>query len=616
MIVEEDATPIGLGIKDGDILAWIPRFNIQNTDETDEIVRNFGGPALLETIRYKTMRKEKQVSGQNIFLRGEDGGHLLPQFKEPPKTVSKSNTLADLENMSLKDEQVQYIDETAEMTVYVGPVRNGASFLPIVEFQRVSPLNSVEELINCWHKHTRHHLAVTEDENNERFKNFELPPYLLYNNKKCHKKMRIKDVGMVMERIYFSLPTSLYLEDDRSLDQILDFIGGEGDNEKRDDKKKKKKKKKATKDQSTTGEKSTTCPLIEGALPVAVKEKPTSQSNPVQLDEDISPAHDLPAFLPAPIWSEEMQHYVGHKLEVLDPAKQNLAEAEEKGREKKKCAKKKKGNTKEERGSSEIKTNTGVAEESKETKEDNLLVGKETSSSSNGDQLRSQKSEIEEKQAIIQQNRDFLEQLVDVKGKEMATLITSIEAAEDEKNEKLKEKGDIEQQISELQTQHGRIVEEVKEKDKAVFKLNKKRKNLEAYIDTSVDETKKKIAALEAEVKNLQISLPPLAPKVEASASDSHQQPNLQLLEFINMKIEAREQELECPVCLETASIPIFACNDMHLICSNCRPKVKCQTSNFHPFWFSRRCRPALSAGSPILRKRRDIGTQRRLRRS
>ena len=55
-----------------------------------------------------------------------------------------------------------------------------------------------------------------------------------------------------------------------------------------------------------------------------------------------------------------------------------------------------------------------------ETKEDNLLVGKETSSSSNGDQLRSQKSEIEEKQAIIQQNRDFLEQLVDVKGKEMA----------------------------------------------------------------------------------------------------------------------------------------------------------------------------------------------------
>ena len=121
MIVEEDATPIGLGIKDGDILAWIPRFNIQNTDETNEIVRNFGGPALLETIRYKTMRNEEQVSGQNIFLRGEDGGHLLPQFKEPPKTVSKSNTLADLENMSLKDEQVQYIDETAEMTVYVGP---------------------------------------------------------------------------------------------------------------------------------------------------------------------------------------------------------------------------------------------------------------------------------------------------------------------------------------------------------------------------------------------------------------------------------------------------------------------------------------------------------------
>merc|ERR1719471_19957 len=187
-----------------------------------------------------------------------------------------------------------------------------------------------------------------------------------------------------------------------------------------------------------------------------------------------------------------MQRYVGHKLEVSDPAQQNPAEAGEKEREKKKSAKKRKGKTKEERGSSEIKivTNTGVAEESKETKEDDLLLGKETSSSDD-DQIRNQKSEIEEKEAIIQQSRDFLEQLVDVKGKEMATLITSIEAAEDEKNEKLKEKCDIEQRISELQTQHGRIVEEVKEKDKAVFKLNKKRKNLEAYIDTSVEETKK-----------------------------------------------------------------------------------------------------------------------------
>ena len=50
--------------------------------------------------------------------------------------------------------------------------------------------------------------------------------------------------------------------------------------------------------------------------------------------------------------------------------------------------------------------------------------------------------------------------------------------------------------------------------------------------------------------------------------------PNLQLLEYIDQKIEAKEKELECPVCLEVASVPIFMCDELHLICSSCRPKV------------------------------------------
>ena len=37
---------------------------------------------------------------------------------------------------------------------------------------------------------------------------------------------------------------------------------------------------------------------------------------------------------------------------------------------------------------------------------------------------------------------------------------------------------------------------------------------------------------------------------------------NQKLLEYINSKIDAKEKELECPVCLEVASIPIFCCDD------------------------------------------------------
>ena len=48
-----------------------------------------------------------------------------------------------------------------------------------------------------------------------------------------------------------------------------------------------------------------------------------------------------------------------------------------------------------------------------------------------------------------------------------------------------------------------------------------------------------------------------------------------ELLRFIEKQIEDVEKELECPVCLETASqAPIFKCEEDHLICSKCREKV------------------------------------------
>ena len=50
--------------------------------------------------------------------------------------------------------------------------------------------------------------------------------------------------------------------------------------------------------------------------------------------------------------------------------------------------------------------------------------------------------------------------------------------------------------------------------------------------------------------------------------------PNLELLDYIDQKIGVKERELECPVCLEVTSVPIFQCDESHLICSSCYPKV------------------------------------------
>ena len=51
-------------------------------------------------------------------------------------------------------------------------------------------------------------------------------------------------------------------------------------------------------------------------------------------------------------------------------------------------------------------------------------------------------------------------------------------------------------------------------------------------------------------------------------------QPNLQLLEYIDHKILEKEEELQCLVCLETASVPIYMCSEQHLVCRVCRPRI------------------------------------------
>ena len=46
-------------------------------------------------------------------------------------------------------------------------------------------------------------------------------------------------------------------------------------------------------------------------------------------------------------------------------------------------------------------------------------------------------------------------------------------------------------------------------------------------------------------------------------------------MELLKEAIEKKEEDLKCPICLETAKPPIFMCPDSHIICSECAPKVQ-----------------------------------------
>jgi len=50
--------------------------------------------------------------------------------------------------------------------------------------------------------------------------------------------------------------------------------------------------------------------------------------------------------------------------------------------------------------------------------------------------------------------------------------------------------------------------------------------------------------------------------------------PNKEMVTFLKTIIEEKERSLECPVCYETAKIPIYMCSESHLICFTCKLKM------------------------------------------
>ena len=82
------------------------------------------------------------------------------------------------------------------------------------------------------------------------------------------------------------------------------------------------------------------------------------------------------------------------------------------------------------------------------------------------------------------------------------------------------------------------------------------------------------------EMNNLEEKIASQTKKVDsllkrAESLEKRQKEKLQILMKEKLEsIKEMESSLECPVCLETANIPIFRCSKEHLICSKCRHRI------------------------------------------
>ena len=102
----------------------------------------------------------------------------------------------------------------------------------------------------------------------------------------------------------------------------------------------------------------------------------------------------------------------------------------------------------------------------------------------------------------------------------------------------------------------------------------KKKRILEDFIAQEVDANKQAKLGLEQEIEYIKARMEDMD-KESKSEKVKEIKPEIQkFLDNINRKIDAKERDLECSICLEVSIAPIYCCDEQHIICSDCRPKV------------------------------------------
>ena len=205
-------------------------------------------------------------------------------------------------------------------------------------------------------------------------------------------------------------------------------------------------------------------------------------------------------------------------------------------------------------------------------------------------------TKIKEKEREFEKHSGVVTEMIDNQAKAMTNYISVISKTEDEKSENVKEMSKLDEEIKVLEGRISKIKEEktvlsskCQQCDAQIEKMERKRKKLEKYMETEMNKVKLEGATITRDIEDLNESLQAnikatedLArmdintAKAESKTVDAvKNESTTRMMDFLAKSIKEKEADLECPVCLETAEVPIYMCPEMHLICSHCRPKVK-----------------------------------------
>ena len=186
---------------------------------------------------------------------------------------------------------------------------------------------------------------------------------------------------------------------------------------------------------------------------------------------------------------------------------------------------------------------------------------------------------VEEK---LSDHKARVEGIIANKATEMRILIVKIDKGEDAKMQCGKKANEIDSMVSQLEDRIKTLMNEKEEiqmtlvqEEKKLKKNIDKKKRLEDFIDKKMKEEKMEQLKIEGRLLHLKDEMGKTKSKVEIRNDIQMSSTNVQFSNFIVDKIQEKEKELECPVCLVVASPPIFSCAKQHLVCKECRPRLK-----------------------------------------
>jgi hypothetical protein len=134
----------------------------------------------------------------------------------------------------------------------------------------------------------------------------------------------------------------------------------------------------------------------------------------------------------------------------------------------------------------------------------------------------------------------------------------------------------VREEIARLEIEYVGLAKNIVELEKEKTKLTNKRHKLVIQTEEKLSKQKTGKAQIQDNIQKIEIEL-------NSDQDDKEKSPKCGTVKTdiiakrtqqIASEIEEKERDLECPVCFEICSPPIFMCHLSHQICKQCGPKV------------------------------------------